>query len=80
MLDITTSLKSLSPWTFSTFKKTGTNLLVFSVPGNLCNGKELCFINPPKWFKEYLGFSPTQIPIFFLRYPEGLLGCLVVNN
>ena len=79
-LDATTSLKSLSPWNFTTFKKRGTNLLVFSVSGNLYNGKESCFSNPPKWYKDYLELPPTQSSVSFLCCAEGLLGCLAVGS
>lgn len=69
-LDVTASLKSLSPWTFTAFKKNGTNLLVFSGSVTLCNGEEFCFINPPEWYKGYT--PPTNSELhFLLHYPKG---------
>lgn len=69
-LNVTASLKSLSPWTFTAFKKNGTNLLVFFGSVNLCNGRSsvsLIHLNGT----GAIPLPPTQISISFLHYPKG---------
>lgn len=70
-LHVTTHLKSVIALNLTEFKKSGPNFLVFSVADNLCNGRELSFINPPKWYKGYFERPLTQIPVFFLCSPKG---------